>query len=319
MNNEYLLNQFPPDFHAKMIGKLLGDGTITKQFGRKARFQFSHTAKDKDWTFYCYQQIVSFFSLSKPIYRKTIDQRLEAGYSESYMVQSHTSPIIDTLEELWYEHRKKVLPLDYISKYFNAVSLAWWYQDDGSLKQENNFPRKIILSTECFTKKERQFLQMLLLEKFNLLFKQDKQNRMILYDASSIFYFLSLIEQYIQPSMTRKIIQNRTFQLKSTSSKRSTIYLPNEIIITSPTKEINCILTNLEIIWRLFRCELFYEQIYKSNKSYIHSDIVKTPYQIVIQKKQLYLLHLLKVNTGLTFSQLTSLCFKLFNESENKK
>ena len=36
-------------FKAKITGKLLGDGCITKQKGRKPRFQFIHTARDYSW------------------------------------------------------------------------------------------------------------------------------------------------------------------------------------------------------------------------------------------------------------------------------
>lgn len=42
------------EFLSMVCGKLLGDGCIVKQEGRKPRFQFIHSIKDKEWCYYCY-------------------------------------------------------------------------------------------------------------------------------------------------------------------------------------------------------------------------------------------------------------------------
>lgn len=164
-------------FKAKIIGKLLGDGSITKQEGRKPRFQFIHTSKDFGWCNYCYEELLDLLPLNPPKYKKIIDPRLKQGYSLSYYVQSRTADIITYLRSEWYSESGKVIPFNMISKYFNEQSLAWWYMDDGHLKQTAKRPEKIILSTESFSNFENNWLINFLQEKYDLQFHLDKQNR----------------------------------------------------------------------------------------------------------------------------------------------
>jgi len=165
-----------------MIGKLLGDGCITKQKGRKPRFQFIHTESDYDWSKYCYQNLNECIPLNSPKYKKTIDKRLIKGYSVSNYVQSRTSEIISFLYQQWYPKGKKIIPFSLLDKFFNEESLAWWYMDDGHLKISKSTPEKIILSTESFTDIEIKKLILFLMAKYNLIFSVDKQRRIILYD-----------------------------------------------------------------------------------------------------------------------------------------
>lgn len=51
-----------------LTGKLLGDGNLTIQKGRKSRLRFSHSIYDKDWCFYCY-------SKSKLLYLQVLSQK----------------------------------------------------------------------------------------------------------------------------------------------------------------------------------------------------------------------------------------------------
>ncbi|WP_138419473.1 hypothetical protein [Aquibacillus sediminis] len=201
-----------PDNHAiysKMIGKLLGDGSITKQQGRKPRFQFTHTKSDYAWTEYCYQELKDVIPLTEPKLRRIKDARMKKGFTESYFVLSKTYPIITELESIWYMTRKKTIPFSFLEQYFDQRSLAWWFQDDGSLKTDSisNVPRKIILSTDSFSKGENKALIAMLKEKYNLHFSLDKQNRLVIYHASQIYYFLHLVQPYMHPAMIRKTIR----------------------------------------------------------------------------------------------------------------
>lgn len=89
-------------FYSLICGKLLGDGCITKQEGRKPRFQFIHRKEDFHWSFHCYEILKNHLPLNPPKYRKIIDHRLAKGYSESYVVQSRTYPLITELYSIWY-------------------------------------------------------------------------------------------------------------------------------------------------------------------------------------------------------------------------
>jgi hypothetical protein len=190
--------------HDLLCGKLLGDGCLSKQQGRKPRLQFIHCKKDMGWSAHCYEQLSPFLPLNPPSYRKTIDSRITIGYTESYMVQSRTSEVLCKLHKIWYPHSKKELPIAYIQEHFTDKSLAWWFQDDGHLKQQNGVPRKVILSTDNFSLMENQFLIDFLQKKYSLSFSLDGQNRILLYDQFQIIYFLKLVETYIHESMNEK-------------------------------------------------------------------------------------------------------------------
>lgn len=295
-----------------MIGKLLGDGSITKQKGRRPRFQFTHVNTDLDWSRYCYDQLSNTIPLNPPMLKKTIDPRLIKGYSLSYYVQSKTSNIICYLRKKWYVNRKKIIPFDLLKIYFNKQTLAWWYMDDGHLKIKDNIPQKIILSTESFTTEENKSLIHFLDQTYNLKFRLDKQNRIILYNQFQIKYFLYLVQPYLHPSMYRKIIPYQNI-IHALPSRRTTIYLPVSININSPTKDINTALQYLPILLNTIKTGLLYDEF----KEHLFDKIKTTQnsYQIIINDTHLSNLQLLKELTGLSFSRLTELCFMLKYES----
>lgn len=289
--------------HDLICGKLLGDGCLTKEQNRKPRFQFTHCIKDKGWSYYCYEQLYKFLPLAPPKYRKLIDSRMKLGYTESFIVQSRTSVDFSLLYEIWYPSGKKELPLSYIEENFTDRSLAWWYQDDGHLKVDGDIPRKIILSTDSFSKKENLFLQHFLQEKYGFHFSLDGQNRLLLYDQLQIFYFLHIIEPYIHESMNRK--KRPKCRVKPIAA-RTTVYLPDDIVLAQPTKEINNQYRKLPLIIEAAKNQ---DEFFRQNVA--SQQIPTKSYQIVIHPNYKESLQKLKQQTGLTISQLTTYCFRL--------
>ncbi|QHJ69584.1 endonuclease [Planococcus halotolerans] len=289
--------------HDLICGKLLGDGCLTKEQNRKPRFQFTHCIKDKGWSNYCYEQLGESLPLTPPKYRKLIDSRMKLGYTESFIVQSRTSIDISFLYEVWYPSGKKELPLSYIGDNFTDRSLAWWYQDDGHLKLDGDIPRKIILSTDSFSKEENLFLQHFLQEKYGFRFSLDGQNRLLLYDQFQIYHFLYLVEPYLHDSMNRK--KRPTHRVKPIAA-RTTVYLPDEIILAKPTKEVNSQYSKLPLIIEAAKNQ---DEFFRQN---IASHQIPTKsYQIVIHPNYRESLQELKLQTGLTVSQLTTCCFRM--------
>ena len=93
--------------------------------------------------------------------------------------------------------------------------------------------------------------------------------------------------------------------------RRTTIYLPAAIDLPSPTKDINEELNNgLEIIKKDFKNGIFYRN-YQSDILEMKTQFESKPYQIIINENNLEILFFLKSVTGLTFSQLSGLCFKI--------
>lgn len=289
-----------------MVGKLLGDGSITKQAGRKSRFQFMHRVADFEWTQYCYEQLQDYIPLNPPMYKRIVDSRLKAGFSESYFVQSRTHNLITELEALWYKNRKKQLPFDFIYRHLNEEALAWWYQDDGHLKLENGIARKIILSTENFSEEENKKLKGLLKSKFHLTFSLDGQNRLILYDQFQILYFLRLVEPFMHFSMKRKQIVKT---LANRLAKTTTIYLPATFQITRPTYDINDQLCKLNILFEFVKDRDGHLRFFKEHH-WINGKNVTKSYRIIIAENHKTQLSRIRSITGLSNSKIIECCFR---------
>jgi hypothetical protein len=297
-----------PEILHLITGKLLGDGCITRQKGRNPRFQFIHATSDKEWCFYCYDILKTDLPFTAPYFRRNLDTRVLKGYTECYQVQSRTYPLITYLESIWYLNRKKVIPFYFMEQYLNEQALAWWYQDDGHLNKVDNIPKKIILSTDNFTTSENLGLIELLSKKFSLYFKLDSQNRLLLYDQLQIYYFLQLVDPYMHPSMNRKILSPTQTLI---TRKRTTIYLPNNILLTKPTVEINQQLEKLKLLEGIVMDRTRYIKFYKDVIADIRLTKETKGYQVVINAKYNNPIQMVRNRTGLTVSQVITICFML--------
>ncbi|WP_343063282.1 endonuclease [Halobacillus locisalis] len=297
--------ELPEQAKARITGKLLGDGGIIKQKGRKPRFQFTHCAKDKEWSGHCYTNLSDYIPLTEPSYNKITDPRLRKGYSERYICQSKTSPLVTYLHEQWYAC-EKVIPFHLIHDYMTPEALAWWYQDDGHLKMEGRKPAKIILSTESFTKQECLELIDLLYKKYNLLFSLDGQKRLVIYNRASINYFLFLTSPFHHSSMSRKMLKQK-LRISPTPSKRTTLSIPANIILTKPTNQINQKLENLTEIFESIEQKEFY---HRYQFIFRKKNVPSKKYQIVVNATNLSYLEALKRFTGLTYNDLALICFQ---------
>ncbi|PIC65913.1 endonuclease [Sporosarcina sp. P16a] len=295
------------NFHARICGKLLGDGCLIKQGNRQPRFQFMHRIEDVSWAQYCYERLQDFLPLSPPTYSKVADPRLSKRYSERYIVQSRTHPTITNLYATWYPEGEKVIPLEFLDSYLNEEALSWWYQDDGHLKIVNGTMKKIILSADSFTTFENNYLIQLLFKKFKLRFSLDGQNRLILYDQFQIIYFLKMISPWLSPAMTRKAAV--VLPLKPIA-KRTTVYLPSTINLRKPTAEINERLVKLYSLLCEEKKSVCLNTTFKEFEQLTLVDDVPTiGYQIVIQEPYCDLLARVRQQTGLSVSLLVEYCF----------
>lgn len=280
---------------------------MTKQGNRKPRFQFTHRIEDVGWAQYCHKRLQDFLPLSPPTYSKVADSRLSKQYSERYIVQSRTHPIITSLYATWYPKGKKVIPFEFLESYLNEEALSWWHQDDGHVKIVNGTMNKIILSTDSFTAFENEQLILLLFKKFKLRFSVDGQNRLILYDQFQIIYFLELVSPWLSPAMKRKAAI--MLPLKPIA-KRTTVYLPSTIKLRKPTAEINEKLIQLHSLLCEEKKSVCLHTIFKEFEQLMSiQDITTVGYQIVIQESYRDLLARVRQQTGLSVSMLVSYCF----------
>lgn len=291
-------------FFARIIGKLLGDGTITKERGKSPRFHFTHHVPDYEWTIECYDKLKTYISFSKPAYRRSEDPRLRKGYSENYFVRSHVHPIITELYDIWYPNGQKIVPLEWMTPYFTDETLAWWYQDDGHLKIENGKISKIVLSTDSFTPEENKGLIDLLYRKYGFTFRLDGQNRIVLYERFQCITFLHIVEPYMNDVMHRKMNPHARIQ---PFAQKPAIRLPKQWTIEQPTKTINEALERLAYL--LPNDTIDMTRVIKQFFPRPTHPIEKKHYQVRLTDTNRKRLHQLHEATGLSLSELATWCF----------
>ncbi|MGX1191932.1 endonuclease [Metabacillus sp. SLBN-84] len=296
-----------------LTGKLLGDGNLSIEKGKRPRFRFSHSSADSGWCFHCYETLKAHIPLSKPKYRKISDNRIEAGYTDQFYVQSKLSPLFDSLLPLWYKERTKSIPFPLLEQFINPLALAWWYQDDGHLKIQNNTPKKIILSTDSFTQKENRFLTELLYTQFKLHFKLDGQNRLVIYDQKQILLFLRIVHPYIHHSMKRKLLSPSETEITFPEYKRTSIHIPTRILIKKPTQEIRDV---IDKSMNHIPLSLYESYFSLSNTNEMR---IRKSYQIVLTRKHHEFLDLIKRETGMNMSEAVSTMLTLKAHSNRKR
>ncbi|MEH7440679.1 endonuclease, partial [Neobacillus drentensis] len=136
----------------------------------------------------------------------------------------------------------------------------------------------------------------------------------ILYDQVQIYYFLYLVEPYIHSSMKRKRTPKRHTH---STKKRTTIYLPVNIQLTKPTKEIHNKLVQLQTISQMIMDRNNYIDFYKDVILAILRVKETKGYQVILDESSCYTIESIKNRTGLTTSKIISICFKLENKLPN--
>lgn len=306
----------PSELLEMITGKLLGDGNMIHDGNKATRLRFTHASKDRGWCLHCYQQLSKYMKLSPPKYRRVPDPRVKAGYTECYYVQSFTWPKLEQIKRDWYVNGKKRIPFEYIIHALTPLCLAWWYQDDGHLKKKKDGTvQKIILSTESFTTDERSFLRQQIKKEYKIEFSIDRLNRLVIYDQPAILYFLSLVRPHLSSAMRRK--DSSYYRLNKNEfplQQRTTIYLPVNIHIDKPTKQIHQMLRCLPVINDLMDEEIRFQHFYRSKNRFSEKPKRKG-YQIILHQEDLIQITKLQRRTGLQKSECVELCYHFLSKN----
>jgi len=105
---EGLLQHIPIRSLSLINAKLLGDGNLTIEGSKQPRFRFQHSYADRGWCYFCYESLHSFIPVNPPRYKKNIDPRINAGFSETLYVQSRISPVLTLLKQSGMQARKRL-------------------------------------------------------------------------------------------------------------------------------------------------------------------------------------------------------------------
>ena len=179
-----------------IIGSILGDGYLRRLEGRKNAFlEINHSYKAQayvDWKF----EILKSLCISAPQKRATNEKRI----AYRFFTQQH--PDLTVLWKDFYDNGRKKIPRNF---QLDPLMLAVWFMDDGSKCRDSD----IYLNTQQFALRDQKYLLFLLRElKISARTNRDKKYYRIRIKKESVPLFMSIVEPYIVPSMTYKLVKS---------------------------------------------------------------------------------------------------------------
>ena len=146
-----------------IIGLLLGDGYANNRSGEGVRISIKQSIIHKEYLFNLYE----FFStrgycttLKPRKYQRTIKGIDKIYYG--YEFNTFTFRSFFWIYKSFYKNGKKIIPLN-IDKFITPLTLAIWISDEGSWVESG-----VRIACNSFTIKEVEYLQSILITKFNL-------------------------------------------------------------------------------------------------------------------------------------------------------
>jgi len=183
-----------------LIGTLLGDAHLEKN-GKYTRLRVDHYDKHKEYIFWLAEEFLPFSC--KPRHIVQADKRSGKNYSRWHF-STKSLPIFDEFRELFYENRRKRIPLS-LSQSLTPLSLAVWYMDDGFRRKDS---KGFYFCTSSYTSEEQKILQEILREKCGLvtnIHHQHKLERLFIPSASAD-RLNALMQDFVLPLFRYKLL-----------------------------------------------------------------------------------------------------------------
>lgn len=198
-----------------LFGKILGDGYLKpNSFARNSNFSFAHNDRYKEYTEYCYN-FIKRWCYNPPIYReqKKDPKIYKNNIIKKYVVETISHPEFSRLRRYFYEHGRKIVNKDILEN-LTPLSLAIWYQDDGSLEVQKNKTNGMRLHTSQFPLESVNLICNYLKDVYGIKCnpvksqkgKDGLQQYCIRISKKSTVDFSNLIKPYTHSSMNYKLV-----------------------------------------------------------------------------------------------------------------
>lgn len=192
---------------ALMVGLILGDGHLTKPNGVKttSSLDLKYDQKYLSYLEWIHQSLQEFYP--SPIRRKK-------GFHQ-YRFYTKRREDIGALRHLFYPNGVKVIPAEIQTYLTDPLTLAVWYQDDGTLDFRRGYHTNALFATHCFPQNECQLLANALRMNFDLdvrvcrCLMRGKLYFRLYVTSKSMNTFMQIIEPYIQPCFHYKLVKFR--------------------------------------------------------------------------------------------------------------
>ena len=181
-----------------LLGIILGDATLRKTH-KNVFLTVSHGPEQREYCQHICEELISLDAKLSYSKRSTPDKRT-GKYYESYICRLPANPALNNLYDTFYPRGTKIIPNnEFFNNYFDEISLAYLYMDDGN-KMQNGYA----IATMCFTEEEILEFRKLLFNKFNLETSMFADKRIYI-KARSREHFKELTLPYIHETMMYKL------------------------------------------------------------------------------------------------------------------
>ena len=182
-----------------LVGTILGDSWLTKGSKSSYRGGFAHKETNKDYVIFK-KEILKSICVNNVFYK--INKHGFKNGKNQYVVKFKSSPFLKEVYNNIYINKNKKIN-KYVLNHFTDLSLALYYQDDGSKRYGKNGWYSYKIAMYSFDKESKLNLKKLLLNKWNIHSTVTKNDLNI--SAKSKLKFKTLISPYIVGSMKYKL------------------------------------------------------------------------------------------------------------------
>lgn len=180
-----------------LIGSLYGDFSLNSS-AINSRISGIHCLEQEEYllwklSFFNNINITTYYHNPKP------DKRTNKVYKGIGFTSEYNS-CFNEFKEM-YENGNKEITYNLLSKYYNDLSLAIHFMDDGT-KTKSSYS----LATNCFNNNSLEIFQRFLKDKFNIETNIWKSSNVLYIKAKSRSTFEKVISPYIHKSMQYKLI-----------------------------------------------------------------------------------------------------------------
>jgi len=186
-----------------LIGLILGDGHLTSFVGKSLNSSLDMKADNKYLSYLCWMhEKLSGLGVS--------GLRPKKGYHQHRFYTGRRSDIGE-LRALFYPQGKKIIPNQIGELLTSPLTLAVWYQDDGTLDCRDKYHYNAQFATHCFSYNECILLTEVLAKNFELDVRVCKcmMRGVLRYrlhvTSKSMERFIQFIKPFIQPCFLYKI------------------------------------------------------------------------------------------------------------------
>lgn len=185
-----------------IVGLLLGDGSMQRLSRKSARLVVKHGVRQREYIYFLYDELRRWVK-TPPKMTTELDRRFGTK-TNRYRFRTINSSYLLSYYLLFYDDQgKKRLP-DNISQILDDLSLAIWFMDDGSYKNDS---KGLLINSNHFSVEEQKEIQRVLKNRFkiNTTLHTIGRWKRIYIPAAESSKFAKIILPYVVPSMRYKL------------------------------------------------------------------------------------------------------------------